>query len=311
MQLQNSTINFDTLWQKASLFSLFIVIVSCMKLKRKCRIPDRWSPPATKVPCKSDTRPLPFRLSTRRRDVKLFLNSTVCKQTISTIQKKTQDLQLRFTCGCGQSKMSEMPTVLHPWRMLVQGVVFHVSVEHCVVNLLPFLRLTLSISLQINWGYRTSPSFPGAGLQALKVLVAFGGKKNTRIYENLQHQLWNKISMFHTTCSLLPNVICVGTRTERCTAKRRWGEGTLTRLNKKTWLSLVSVDAPLGLLGDRLLRCLTKQLLHSTRHNEEALDTVPPQKQTCIALSVCSCIVLYGVTMITYAMNICICGISM
>ena len=177
MQLQNSTINFDTLWQKASLFSLFIVIVSCMKLKRKCRIPDRWSPPATKVPCKSDTRPLPFRLSTRRRDVKLFLNSTVCKQTISTIQKKTQDLRLRFTCGCGQSKMSEMPTVLHPWRMLVQGVVFHVSVEHCVVNLLPFLRLTLSISLQINWGYRTSPSFPGAGLQALKVLVAFGGKK--------------------------------------------------------------------------------------------------------------------------------------
>lgn len=89
------------------------------------------------------------------------------------------------------------------------------------------------------------------------------------------------------------------------------GEGTLTRLNRKTWLSLVSVDAPLGLLGDRLLRCLTKQLLHSTRHNEEALDTVPPQKQTCIALSVCSCIVLYCVTMITYAMNICICGISM
>lgn len=85
MQLQYSTIHFDTLWQKAS---LFIVIVSCMKLKRKCRTPDRWSPPATKVPCKSDTRPLPFRLSTRRRDVKLFLNSTVCKQTISNDTKK-------------------------------------------------------------------------------------------------------------------------------------------------------------------------------------------------------------------------------
>ena len=50
-----------------------------------------------------------------------------------------------------------------------------------------------------------------------------------------------------------------------------------------------------GLLDDRLLRCLKKQLLHSTRHNEEALDTVPPQNQNCIALSVYSCTVLCGV----------------
>ena len=78
-------------------------------------------------------------------------------------------------------------------------------------------------STEVLWDFTKLPKCRSASSESASRLQ---GKKTTnlRIYENLQHQLWNKISMFHTTCSLLPNVICVGTRTERCTAKRRWAK---------------------------------------------------------------------------------------